>query len=181
MAKVKVQGRLAFCNVWEKVPGMDENSELKYRTKVLISKSDKKQVDLIRAAIAEATRAGVEKHGKAFASAENFDPLQDGDKKDWEGFEGMYHISASTTKAIHIVDQMRAPIKEKDDAVYSGVLANVMLDFYPYKTAKGLKGVSADLGNIQKVRDMDRWDRGSVSDPEDDFEELEVDDGSDMF
>ena len=163
--------RIGFVNVWEKVPGMTEGSELKYRLKVLIPKSDVAQIKKVEAAIAEANAAGVAKHGKAFASPSNFSPLQDGDEKAWEGFADCFYLSASTSKNIHIVDGKREPIRDQD-AIYSGVYVNIVLDFYAFNS-KAKKGVSVDLGNIQKAKDGDRWDGGGASNPEADFEILE--------
>lgn len=163
--------RIGFVNVWEKVPGMTEGSDLKYRLKVLIPKSDTKQIKLVQDAIAAANADGIAKHGKAFTSPSNFNPLQDGDDKAWEGFEGCWYLSASTSKTIHIVDGKREPIRDQD-AIYSGVYVNIVLDFYAFNS-KAKKGVSVDLGNIQKVKDAERWDGGGASSPEADFEILE--------
>ncbi|MFZ8887325.1 MAG: ssDNA-binding protein [Steroidobacteraceae bacterium] len=133
---------------------------------LLIPKNDS-QLEKIRAGIEAAKAAGKEK-GKLVKGAIK-SPLLDGDAKEedgsWKygGDENRGHFllrAASYTRAPKAVDQQRNAITDPED-LYSGVFANVVINFYPYRGETG-QGISPGLEAVQKKRDGDRLSGGGV-------------------
>lgn len=102
-------------------------------------------------------------------------PFRDGDEKqDLAGYKGKIFITASSMERPGIVDKDKQQIHESDGTFYSGCFARAQINAFTYD-AKGNKGVSFGLQNLQKVKDGDRF--SGRQNPEDVFETIE--DGSD--
>ena len=157
--------RLSYCYA---VAGKtNKEGKHSWSATVLVPK-DHPQLDAIRAGIEAAKAAGKEK-GKLGKGAVK-SCLLDGDAKEEDGSykyggeenRGHYLLrAASYTRAPKVVDQQRNPIDDPED-LYSGVYANVVINFYAYKGETG-QGISPGLEAIQKKRDGDRLSGGGVN------------------
>jgi hypothetical protein len=78
---------------------------------------------------------------------------------------------------VGLVDSDRQPIVEAD-AIYSGVWAYISVTSFAYDNES--KGVSFFLNNIMKARDGERFG-SAVSSPDEDFADVEVEDGEDLL
>ena len=179
VTKVKIPCRISYANIWE--PKSINGSEAKYSLSCIISKSDTKTVEAIKAAIEAAKELGREKKwgGKIPAGPSFKTPLRDGDieRPDDEAYKNSYFINTNSKEAPQIVDRRVQPITNPLDCG-SGDYCNVTVNFYPFN-ANGNRGIAAGLGNIQKVKDGERLaGRASASS---DFDDLGDEDFGDVF
>ena len=156
--KTVVQGRLSYVHVFKPYAGIAGQEE-KYSTTILIPKKDTNTKASIDAAIAEAERKGIAAKWDGVKPPVVPNPLWDGDGVKSDGSEfgveckGHWVLTASAKSDYppQVVNQRVEPIMNQSE-MYSGVWANVAINFFPYKYA-GKKGIGAGLGNIQKVKD----------------------------
>ena len=100
--------------------------------------------------------------------------FNDGDEdKDGEEYENRHYINVSKHVKPQIFDRKLRLITDPDE-IYSGVIANVAIDFY-YYWRDDAKGITASLEAIQKVSDGEPLGASRVR-AEDVFEEMEEDD-----
>lgn len=162
--------RLCYVNLFE--PRETDNQGQKYDCCILIPKSDKETLDLIKEAVEAAKQEGKTKKWGGKIPPNVKTPLRDGDtEKDTDEqpeFAGHYFFSASSTQKPGIVDRQTNLITNKDE-VYSGVYARVSINFYPYDS-NGNKGVAVGLKNVQKLADGEPLG-GSFQKPEDAFKD----------
>jgi hypothetical protein len=161
--------RVSYVHVFEPT-AIDGNSEAKYSCCVLIPKNDVANLAKVNEAMGVAFRNGLQKKwgGKTPAILKN--PLRDGDSKDIEKnpeYSGMMFINAGNKNKPMAIDRQREPITDAS-GFYSGCFANVLVNFFPYKTA-GNNGVGCSLMGVQFVRDGERLAGGASTS---DFEEL---------
>lgn len=149
--------------------------EPKYSVSIIIPKADTAQLDMARAAIEEAKQNGKNsKFGGKFPANLKL-PLRDGDtdRPDDAAYKDSFFVTASSAQKPGIVDRKKQEITAESE-VYSGMYANVSVNFYPFNAA-GSKGVACGLNHIQKVKDGEPLGgRGSA---DQDFEELEDEEG----
>ena len=169
--RVIIPGRLSYLNVWE--PKSFNGNKAKYSVSIIIPKTDKVTVNRVQKAIEEAKKKGLPKFGGTLPRNLNT-PLRDGDidRPDDPSYKGCYFVNASGYEQPKVVDRKRQEILDRSE-VYSGCYGNVSVNMYAYNT-NGNKGISAGLGNIQKVDDGEPL--GGIFRPEDDFEVLDEDD-----
>lgn len=148
--KIKVPCRLSYARIDE--PYVGKNGEKKYSTTCLISKDDTETIELIDNAIAEAINEGLHKKWDEALPNDLRNPVNDGDelRPNDPAYKNMWFISATTTEKPVLVDQNVDIILDRKK-VYSGCYCNVMLDFFPYVSGN-VKGIAAELGNIQLVK-----------------------------
>ena len=160
LTKVKVPCRLSYARINE--PYVGKNGEKKYSATCLISKDDVNTMAIVDAAIAEAIAEGVNKKWDGVTPEDLVVPVQDGDlmRPNDPAYKNMWFISATTTNKPILVDKNIKIINDRSK-VYSGCMCNVMLDFFAFGTT-GLRGVAAELGNIQLVSAGDSLDGQSV-------------------
>lgn len=104
-------------------------------------------------------------------------PFRDGnEKEDLEGYKGMIYITASNKHRPEVVGRDLSPITEESDEFYAGCYARATLRAFAYD-AKGNKGVSFSLENIQKVGEGERFS-GRVK-AEDSFDALDEEEDED--
>ena len=147
--------QLSFSNIWEPISVYNEVP--KYRTTIVIQKSDTKTLSAIRNAIDKAIEKGQEKYGEDFKLDEGIRiPLRDGDATpEPNSYPGAIWLKASSTEAPEIVDQELNPIRDHK-MVRSGDFVRVSMDVFPY-AVNGNYGVACRLGNIQLVRKGKRF------------------------
>ena len=101
---------------------------------------------------------------------------KDGDQESpYDGFEGMYYLSASNAVRPLVIDRDRTPLVAQDGRPYSGCYMNVQVEIWAQDNKWG-KGIRATLKGVQFVRDGDAFSGGGVASA-DDFADLG--DGSD--
>lgn len=195
LVKVKTgEVRFSFCHLFEPHSFLD-GQEAKYSMAILISKTDKKTLDAIKAAYEQAKQEGVEKYGKSFASkasplirpiGSNYGLLRDADQDEElstdENYAGHYIMNLKSTKAPQVLSRETGKgtllTKENggEDIVYSGCYGKVSLSVYPYNNVQ--TGISASLNNVLKTKDGERfsgWTSAS-DDFADEFEDEDYDD-----
>lgn len=166
--------RLSYTHVFNKFsPGGD--GEGKFMTNILIPKSEKKTIEVIKKAIEAAKKAAIVakwggKEPKKLDSA-----LRDGDEKDDEVYEDHFYLNAKSNTRPGVVDKKCVPIVDEEE-VYSGVWAVVSVTFYGYDVS-GNRGVACGLNNIMKYKD-DEHLGGRIS-AESDFGGIGFDDEDD--
>lgn len=171
--------RLSYANIFE--PRSINGSDPKYSVSLIIPKSDKQLVEIIKQAIENAKERDKGKwNGKIPANLKL--PLRDGDEErpEDEAYANSYFVNANSTEQPGVVglEKNKATgkaIKLTEEEVYSGCYARVSIDFYGYNAA-GNRGIACGLGNIQKYKDGERLGGGSSAEDDFDFEEVEVED-----
>lgn len=168
MAHVVVENvRLSYANLMQ--PRENLSGKPKYSCVILLPKTDTAQKAKLDQAVEQATRDGIAKKwgGKIPASAVS--PIRDGDGQKPRGGEygpeckGMWVINASANPdhKPKVVDRFLNEILDPTE-IYSGMIANVALDFYAFN-APGNSGISVGLGNVQKVADGEAFGGGGHS------------------
>ena len=145
----------------------------KYSASVIIPKSDTKTIEQIEAAIQNAIKSHLEKFGGKMPNMNAIKtPLRDGDtERDDEAYRDSYFLNANSISKPQIVDRHLQPILDPDE-IYSGMYARVSLSFYAFNV-NGNRGVACGLGNVQKIKDGERF--GGKSSASDDFTSLDDD------
>ena len=149
--------RLSYVNLFS--PRATKDGDPKYSTTVLVPKGDTASYQAIRAAVEEATQYGIGAKWNGKRPPRIDTPIHDGDgtRENGEPFgdecKGHWLFTASSKRQPGVVDQRVQPIMDSTQ-VYSGMYANVAVNFYPYD-AGGHRGIAAGLNHVQKVRDGD--------------------------
>lgn len=151
--------RLSYCNVL--VPtSFVEGTEERYRSDVIISKSDEATINAIKKAIGNAIINGQNnpnifgnKDIRALQAQNKFhSPLKDGDteKPDDEAYSNSLYLSPWASKDFPPAvfgksgERLYATTPEVNSKIYSGVYAAVIINFWPYQYM-GKYGVGATL------------------------------------
>ena len=175
MAKVSLKNvRLSFPDLFTARP-FKPGDELKFKATFLIPKDDP-QIKVVEAAILE---AATEKFGKKASAiitsirgnANKFG-FQDGNTKDYDGYEGMMALSASSKARPLVIDRDKTQLVEADGKPYAGCYVNASVEIFAYTNSGN--GISASLKGVQFVRDGDSFGGGAPASP-DEFDDLGVD------
>lgn len=163
--------RLTYARLFEPA-SIDEGSQKKYSTGVLIAKSDKNNLAKLNAAIEAAKIAG--KDSKFGGKTNNLKlPLRDGDvdKEDDEAYANHMFFNCSSLQRPGVVDINRNPIINAED-VYSGCYGYINVTLYPFNNA-GNKGVAVGLNHFMKTKDGEALSGGVSVDTA--FDGIEID------
>jgi Protein of unknown function (DUF2815). len=152
-AKTRVTtGKVLFSYAHVFTPTAIEGGEPKYNTSVIIKKSDKANLAIVRNAIKAATDKAVKEKYAGKLPKKWKDPLRDGDEEDkGEEYEGCYFFAATSKRRPKVVDREFNEILDPED-FYSGCFGRVCLNFYAFDVA-GNKGIAAGLESIMKLSD----------------------------
>lgn len=149
--------RLSYVR-FDKAVSRNAGQPAKYSCTILLPKTDTSQKQMIDNAIAAAIAVGREKFGNA-VPARPKTVIWDGDQYTQSGKEfgpeakGHWVFTASLAESrgpVQVVDLSRNPILSQSE-IYSGMYANVLVNFFFYKNES--VGVGAGLGPVQKVAD----------------------------
>jgi hypothetical protein len=161
--------RLSYVRVFEPYASSPDDDP-KYSLTLLIPKSDKGTLDRIRRAQEAAKEAGKTKKWDGRIPPNLSYTLHDGDEEaDLEKnpeYKGHMYMAISSKSRPGVVDQYRNPIDDPE-MIYSGCYGRVSMNAYPYN-AKGKKGVTFGLNNVQFLADGERLGGGRTK-AEDDF------------
>lgn len=78
-------------------------------------------------------------------------PFRDGDTVEWDGFEGMLFVRASSQFRPGLVDAKLGPVIAQD-AVFGGLICRAQVNAYAYDVS-GNRGVTFGLNNLQILKD----------------------------
>jgi len=157
--------RLSFPSLWEteKYNGQDTG---KFGATFLIKKDDP-QAKILKDAVIQAAEA---KFGKPIPKTVKY-CLNDGDEKEYDGYEGHWAIKATTKRRPVVIDQSKTTIAEADNKIYAGCYVNASIDIWCMDNNYG-KRVLASLNGIQFAKDGESF--GVSGNAMDDFSEIEV-------
>lgn len=169
--------RLSFFYGW--TPDKNEDGKEKYRSALMIPKSDKGTYKKLVAARAAAVEDGIERlkswKGKA-PKGDRYEVIKDGDEMDDPAYHDHWIINASSSEQPGIVDKYGDDIPEnKKHLVYSGAWCAVTVRAYPYDTKAN--GVAFALNNIMKLKDDTKF--GGKPSAKSDFADFEAPDFDD--
>ena len=179
--RVTIYGRLSYVHLFKPHAAI-QGQEEKYSTTILIPKSDTATKQKIDVAIRAAETLGLEKTWNGAKPPKVPNPVWDGDGTKQDGTEfgpeckGHWVMTASAKVEYppKVVDRRVQPIMDQSE-VYSGMYANVAVNFFPYAFA-GKKGIGAGLGNVQKVKDGESL--AGTRTPDQDFAVIEDEDAA---
>lgn len=155
--------RFSYVHVFEP-DSMGDNAEKKYSVALLIDKKDEVSLSKIQAAVDAAVEALKRQLGGKLPTKVKL-PLNDGDEKDDEAYQGHWYLNARSTRRPVVVDKKKEPIFDPEE-LYSGCYGRASVTFFPFNV-NGNRGVGCALNNVQKLRDGERLAGGS--DPNVDF------------
>lgn len=149
-SRIIVPCRFAFFNCWR--PKTQYNGEAKYSLVMVIDKTDGDTIDMIEDAIESIKSQSLQVWGGRIPNNLKL-PLHDGDeeKNGNSIFRNCYFMNAKSKEPPQIVDSNVKPITDQTE-VYSGCYGKVSIVLYSYNIG-GSRGISAWLGNIQKLKD----------------------------
>jgi len=173
--------RLSFPDLWSPKEFEAGDGKPRYGCALLVGKTDKAQLDKVKAAIRE---AGADKWGEKFADAKfrkgiKVHALRDGDESTYDGYEDHMFISANRSAkqgAPRIIDNRKGEdgrfitLTEADGRPYAGCYVCASVDFYA-SDAYG-KTINASIVAVQFWQHGAAFAGGSAY-SEDDFEEGE--------
>jgi len=165
MAKIKLQGRLSFPNIFERASF--EGQEGKYEATILFPKSDTETYDKIIAAIEQCKK---ENKNTKVPAAKYF--IQDGDEKEYDGYEGMWAVKAGNDKRPTVLNRDKTPLVKEDEVLYAGCYVNAIIEPWSQNNKWG-KRINANLLGIQFVKDGEEFGDGAKVAGADEFDDLE--------
>ncbi len=180
MAKVKLNKvRLSFPGLFE-ATAFKPGDEPKFKATFLIPKGSA-QIKEIEAAIKQVLTEKCGKKADSVLNSIRGNPnkfcLQDGDHKEYDGYEGMMALTAKSTARPLVIDRDKTPLSAADGKPYAGCYVNATLELFAYDSS-GI-GVSASLKGVQFVKDGDAFGGGAPASP-DDFDDLGVEEENDL-
>lgn len=90
----------------------------------------------------------------------------------YEGYQGIYYVTAKNKIRPQLLDQARNPVSESDGKIYSGCYVNAVIEVFGIADPKR-KGVHAQLKGVQFAKPGDAFGGGAPA-SKDDFEDLGV-------
>lgn len=169
--------RFSYLHVFEPYAG-SQGQDAKYSVCLLIPKTDKTTVRLIKEAVEEAQKIGAATKWGGRTPKNLKLPLRDGDEEkdldDNPECEGMYFINCSSKRQPGLVDSHKQEIMHPDE-IKSGDWGKASINFYPF-SVQGNNGIGAGLNNLMLTREGESLGGGNVK-AEDDFEGEFDDDG----
>src|SRR5215467_5437345 len=154
-------GRFSYLHVFE-ARSITEGSPAKYSVSFLIPKGDKKTIDKIKAAEAEAIKQGLAKKWNGKKPKDLKSILKDGDDEDGDNakiYAGHYFIScnASQEDQPKVVDMAMKPLGKGE--VKSGDYGRIHVNIYTFASDAN-KGVAVYLKFLQKYKDGESLEGG---------------------
>lgn len=97
--------------------------------------------------------------------------LHDGDlKANYDGFPGMFYVSARSATRPLVIDRDKSPLAEADGRPYAGCYVNASIELWAQDNNYG-KRVNASLRGVQFNRDGDAFAGGGAA-SEDEFDDV---------
>lgn len=167
MATLMVKNaRLSFPSLFQYAQYKGESLE-KYECTLLVEK-DTPMAEEIQKAIKE---VGTEVLGKNWSKAKLC--IQNGDDRDYDGYENMWALKATTKKRPLVIDRDKSPLTEDDNVIYAGAFVNAKISLYAYTNSYG-SFVAAQLEAVQFAKDGEAFGGGAGASI-DDFDDISGD------
>lgn len=166
--------RLSFPDLFTPRP-FKPGDEPKYKATFLIAKDDpqiKAIEDAIKAVATEKWKNKADSVLKSIRGNPNKFCFQDGDTKDYDGYEGMMAVTAGNKARPTVIDRDKSPLTQEDGKPYAGCYVNASIEFFTYDNSGN--GISASLRGVQFVKDGDSFGGGGVA-KTDEFDDLGAD------
>ena len=144
----------------------------KFKATFLVPKGSAQDKELnaaIRAVAKEKWGAKADNILKQITNNPNKFCYQDGDNKDYDGYEGHMAFSANNKTRPTVIDRDRTPLTEADGRPYAGCFVNAIVELFTYDNSGA--GMSASLGGVQFLRDGEAFSGGRPA-AADDFEDV---------
>ncbi len=162
--------RLSYANVFE--PKAFSGQDPKYSVSLLVPKSDKATLAVIKEAIEEAKEYAKDKKWGGKLPPKLRLPVRDGDedRPDDEVYEGMYFINANSAanRPPRLLTKVKGQEATEED-IYSGSYAVAIVNFFGYSVS-GNVGIGCGLVGLQAWADGERLAGANL-----DVDELEYD------
>ena len=173
--------RLSFPDLWTP-RAFKEGLPAKYKATFLVPKDSPMAKQIDKAIEKVAMEKWPKTYAKVLASIQgNANKLcwQDGDNKDYDGYEGMMAFSANNKARPTVWDRDgKTPLTEDDGKPYAGCYVNGLVDIFAYDNSGN--GISASLSGIQFVKDGEAFSGGRPA-PAGAFADLGVDEEDEAF
>lgn len=170
--------RLSFPGLFE-ATAFKPGDEPKYKATFLVPKGSQQAAE-IEAAIKQVLTEKCGKKAEAVLNQIRHNPnkfnFQDGDTKEYDGYEGMMALTAKNSARPLVLDRDKTPLSAADGKPYAGCYVTASVEIFAYDSS-GI-GVSATLKGVQFVRDGDAFGGGAPASP-DDFDDLGVEETAD--
>lgn len=140
--------RVSFPDVF--TPNTFGGGDPKYQLTMLVPKEDKAFIDKLKGLVGAAIK---EQWPNKDKRPELQLPFQDGDSKEYDGYEGHIAVRTSSKYRPGIVNARRDEIIDESE-FYGGCYARAQINAYTWEFG-GKSGVSFGLQNVQKLRDGD--------------------------
>lgn len=110
--------------------------------------------------------------------------LRDGNLEDWDGYEGMYYISASSNDPIQLITRRKDPktgqwIEAKPGEIYAGCYVNILIVVWAQDNKHG-KRLNARLKVVQFHAHGEAFSGNAPVDTKEKFAAIEEDEGDSM-
>lgn len=158
--------RLSFPVLWTP-RSFAKGQAPKFQATFLLDPSDKAHAGMIKAIKKEAKRIAVDAWGdipknlkKCFGLAADHD-----NKKEYDGYEGMFYVSTSNDMRPVLVDKKRNPLDEVDGPalLYAGAYVNTVITLWTQDHEVGGKGINGNLRIVQFAKNGEAFGRGPAS------------------
>ncbi len=154
--QISVYGRICYADIFQPSRFKTFDGQDQWSCRILIPKTDKKTLVMLRDAILSSSRAKsqfgdklVFKGAKISNIPDDHQPLKDGDMVNQEDHKGHFYIQAKSKSQPPCVNQRLEPIMTADD-LYAGCYANVGIGVKVYGKPKA--GISWFLNGLQLVK-----------------------------
>lgn len=176
--------RLSFADLYKPGKPMknDDGVEVrKYRASFLLKKNDGNWKKILKAADQAKTKLWGEDPDKWPKIKADRSCLRDGNEEDWDGYQGMWYLSASNLDQPVLISRHKDDkgkwIPAKDGLLYSGCYVNALVRIWAQDHQKYGKRINASLEVVQFDKKGEAFGGGGPIDVEDKFSAIEADEG----
>lgn len=147
--------RFSYCNVFE--PKSVNGGTPRYSTGLIVSKQDKKTMDILWAGVRAAYEKDKDKLRNKNGSVPSLEsiktPIRDGDvdRPDDPAYAGCVFLNANTDLKPNLYDASGNEILDRAE-IYSGCYGRANISFFVFNT-NGNRGIACRLNALQKIRD----------------------------
>jgi hypothetical protein len=183
--------RLSFAELFKPgKPQKNDDGEMvpgKYKANLLMTKG----TDGTKANMAKLKKAAEQVKEEKWGKSEKWPKLKDdrvflrdGDKEDWDGYEGSFYVSANNQNQPVLVDRKKdangkwIELRLQNGGsklLYSGAYVNAIVRIWAQDNQHG-KRLNASIESVQFLRHGEAFSGGKPVDPNDKFDDIEDDD-----
>lgn len=165
--------RLSFPSLFRKA--VFQGTETKYEATFLLDK--KTQADLIKKVQSTIDAFAKETFKGSPPKSLKITCFQDGDKKEYDGYEGKMAFKAASNRRFTIINRDKTPLTEEDEVLYAGCYVTALVSLWYSDHPKGGKQILGNLLGVQFVKDGEAFGEKAAS--VDEFDDLGDDEDDD--